>query len=38
MTLPSVGTDENKNKKSVEQKNIEFLEDISSSFNFEADD
>ena len=40
MTLPNVGLDdENKNNnKSVEQKNIEFLEDISSSFNFEADD
>ena len=40
MKIPSVGLndDENKNKKSVEQKNIEFLEDISSSFNFEAED
>lgn len=40
MTLPTVGLeDENKNNnKSVEQRNIEFLEDISGSFNFEADD
>lgn len=40
MTLPNVGLDDfNKlKKKSVEQKNIEFLDDISHSFNFEAED